>query len=410
MTVFQDDRRHGVHLVLLRGEPLPLHREAQRRLHERREDDRHRHARREPVLRGRPVSRTSSPTARRAPRSRARTSRSSRSAACLEAPALFVHDGKYHVVASGATGWAPEPADLLHGRLDARHVDPRRRRPATRTRTSPTTRSPRAATACCRSATSAGRASARSPRTSSSSAPGKFVYMGDRWNEGKSDSTYVWLPITIGEGGRLEMRNPAARGPGALGRRLGRVLLGRQGLRRGDLDASTDDRLPDTVARGADASALLPEHRLGRRRRRQPRTTAVTWSARRSRASRARRRSPARSPPTPSSRPGARSTRTIEVTQDGSPTSRRRRVTASSRADLAGTRRRRQRQGQGLGRLDRRPATRATAGSTFDWSARRSPLDSIVVHTYKDGAARHLALDDRRCSTRTPRAPGSTRT
>src|SRR5699024_1239239 len=40
---------------------------------------------------------------------------------------------------------------------------------------------------------------------------GRYVYMGDRWDSGAADSTYVWLPITIGENGQAQLRNPAAR-------------------------------------------------------------------------------------------------------------------------------------------------------------------------------------------------------
>lgn len=41
---------------------------------------------------------------------------------------------------------------------------------------------------------------------------GHFIYLGDRWDSGKADSTYVWLPLTIGENGTIEMHNPAQEG------------------------------------------------------------------------------------------------------------------------------------------------------------------------------------------------------
>ena len=79
--------------------------------------------------------------------------------------------------------------------------------------------------------------------------PGKFVYMGDRWNEGQSDSTYVWLPLTIGENGRLEMHNPAAEDPARYGDGWDTSYWDDKGFGHGTWSL-TPNAVPETVRRG----------------------------------------------------------------------------------------------------------------------------------------------------------------
>ncbi|HWU45429.1 MAG TPA: Ig-like domain-containing protein [Humibacter sp.] len=132
----------------------------------------------------------------------------------LEAPALFKHDGRYYLIASGATGWSPNQqtyytADNLLGTWIRGVVadDPYEN-------------------ASFSSIPEGGDGllsygDARGTTFGSQSASvfaldaarGEFVYVGDRWDSGAADSTYVWLPLTFGENGVLEMRNPAAEDP-----------------------------------------------------------------------------------------------------------------------------------------------------------------------------------------------------
>lgn len=105
-----------------------------------------------------------------------------------EAPAPFKHAGKYYVITSGCTGWAPNPGDLavarhplgpwkmlgnpFHGQGGDRTFD--------------------------------------SQSTFVLPQPGKpsghFIYMGDRWkSEALEDSRYIWLTFKMtGGGARIE--------------------------------------------------------------------------------------------------------------------------------------------------------------------------------------------------------------
>jgi hypothetical protein len=176
----------------------------------------------------------------------------------LEAPAVFVHDGKYYTVASGATGWSPNPetyytADSMLGTW-IRGVDPDDRYEDVPYNTIPEGGDGLLSVGDSRKTTFGSQSTNVLPLDPGS---GKFVYMGDRWNAGAADSTYVWLPITIGEGGRLEMRNPTSEDA--------RWTDGWTDQYWDDKGAGpyiwevTDDRLPATVRTNDDLSEVLPD-------------------------------------------------------------------------------------------------------------------------------------------------------
>jgi chitodextrinase len=172
----------------------------------------------------------------------------------LEAPALFTHGGKYYVIASGATGWAPNPqtyhtADEILGSW-IRGVEPDDRYENVAYNAIPEGGDGLLSIGDAR------RSSFGSQSTNVLTlAPGKYVYMGDRWNSGAADSTYVWLPITVGENGRLEMRNPAAEDPQRWGEGWDAAYWDDKGA-GAEIWTVVDDHLPSTVRRGSD---VLPE-------------------------------------------------------------------------------------------------------------------------------------------------------
>lgn len=105
-----------------------------------------------------------------------------------EAPAPFKHAGRYHLLSSGCTGWAPNPG--LHAIAESplgpwRIVgDP------------------------CRGA--GAETNYRSQPTFVLPAPGKpagcFVYLGDRWiGHRLQDSSHVWLPFHLGDDARVQL-------------------------------------------------------------------------------------------------------------------------------------------------------------------------------------------------------------
>ena len=103
-----------------------------------------------------------------------------------EAPALFRCRGRYHLITSGLTGWAPNPARY--------HVADHPLGPW-RTVGDPCV-GPEAETTF------------RSQSTCVIPAPGKpegcFIYLGDRWNCHRiDDSRYVWLPFVMHEDGAI---------------------------------------------------------------------------------------------------------------------------------------------------------------------------------------------------------------
>jgi hypothetical protein len=101
----------------------------------------------------------------------------------MEAPAVFKHKGRYYFMASGCTGWAPNPArsavaDSIWGPW---------------TELGNPCRGPGA------EKTFQGQSSFILPVAGR---PGTFVFIGDRWNSGDlADSRYLWLPVTMTEKG-----------------------------------------------------------------------------------------------------------------------------------------------------------------------------------------------------------------
>ena len=176
----------------------------------------------------------------------------------LEAPAVFVHGGKYYTVASGATGWSPNPetyytADSMLGTW-IRGVDPDDEYEDVPYNTIPDGGDGLLSVGDARKTSFGSQSTNVFPLDQGS---GKFIYMGDRWNAGAADSTYVWLPITIGERGRLEMRNPTDEDP--------RWADGWTDEYWDDKGAGpsiwevTDDGLPATVRTNDDLSEALPD-------------------------------------------------------------------------------------------------------------------------------------------------------
>ncbi|WP_053372544.1 S-layer homology domain-containing protein [Paenibacillus sp. FJAT-27812] len=103
-----------------------------------------------------------------------------------EAPALFKYQGKYYMITSGATGWAPNVgkytvADNIMGPWKTmRDVAPG-------------------------SSTTFGSQSTQVIPVDA--AAGKFIYMGDRWNQNDlANSRYIWMPIEFGQGDEIALR------------------------------------------------------------------------------------------------------------------------------------------------------------------------------------------------------------
>ncbi|WP_138754327.1 S-layer homology domain-containing protein [Paenibacillus sinopodophylli] len=103
-----------------------------------------------------------------------------------EAPALFKYQGKYYMITSGATGWAPNVgkytvADNIMGPWKTmRDVAPG-------------------------SSTTYGSQSTQVITVDA--AAGKFIYMGDRWNQNDlANSRYIWLPIEFGKEDEIKLR------------------------------------------------------------------------------------------------------------------------------------------------------------------------------------------------------------
>ncbi len=97
-----------------------------------------------------------------------------------EAPAPFKHAGRYYIVTSGCTGWAPNPSRAA---VADSPLGPYRDLGEVFV-------GPEAETSC------------RSQSTCVLAAPGQpagsFIYLGDRWvKENLSDSRYTWWPMTV---------------------------------------------------------------------------------------------------------------------------------------------------------------------------------------------------------------------
>ncbi|MDE6196910.1 MAG: glycoside hydrolase family 43 protein [Muribaculaceae bacterium] len=100
-----------------------------------------------------------------------------------EAPAIFKHNGKYWMIASGCTGWAPNEARLM----TAENIY------------GPWEQLPNPCVGPDAELTFKGQSNYILPVEGQ---PGKFIAMFDRWNpENLFDSRYVWLPIDFKEDG-----------------------------------------------------------------------------------------------------------------------------------------------------------------------------------------------------------------
>ncbi|WP_225997417.1 discoidin domain-containing protein [Myceligenerans pegani] len=299
----------------------------------------------------------------------------------LEAPALFRHGGKYYTVASGATGWSPNPetyytADSLFGTWirGVEADDPYENVLYNAI--------PEGGDGLL-SVGDARRTSFGSQSTDVLDlGGGRFVYMGDRWNSGAADSTYVWLPITVGENGRAEMRNPATEDPARWADGWDASYWDDKGLGT-KIWSVADDGLPDRVAPGEDFGDRLPAT--------VPVTVdgvttdvAVTWDAT-SYDVLGPQTITGTLAPDADFAPGRTFTRTIDVHREGvtnlAPEAA---VTASSRQGLAATLVDGNVQGKGW---DDWSSSGYPLSSTlsFTWPLAQRP-EQVVVHTYKDGS------------------------
>ncbi len=103
-----------------------------------------------------------------------------------EAPALFLRDGKYYLMTSGCTGWAPNQAryftaDSIFGEWTDMG-DP------------------------CIGDTDRTTFHSQSTCIFQDPESGTWVYMGDRWNESDlTNSRYIWLPLNFDEEGNMSL-------------------------------------------------------------------------------------------------------------------------------------------------------------------------------------------------------------
>ena len=194
----------------------------------------------------------------------------------LEAPALFRHGGRYYTVASGATGWGPNPqtyytSDSVLGTW-IRGVDPKDPYENVAYNAIPEGGDGLLSIGDARRTTFGSQTASVLDLGG-----GRFVYLGDRWDAGAADSTYVALPITFGENGRAEMRNPATEDPSRWAQGWDASYWDEHGVGDGIWSVG-ETGLPATVEPGQDFGATLPTT--------VPVTTAgtttqvpVTWSA-----------------------------------------------------------------------------------------------------------------------------------
>lgn len=301
----------------------------------------------------------------------------------LEAPALFQHGGKYYAVASGATGWAPNPqtyytADSILGSW-IRGVESGDVNENVSYSSIPEGGDGLLSVGDTRRTTFGSQST-----NVLDLGGGRFVYMGDRWNDGAADSTYVWLPVTIGENGRAEMRNPAVEDPTRWANGWDASYWDDKGAGE-EIWSVTDAGLPTTVAPGEDFGDALPESvpvAVGGVTAEVP----VTWSAT-SFAERGTQTITGALAADAQFGPGRAFTRTIEVASDGivnlAPRSA---VTSSSRSDLAATVVDGNVKGKGWDDWVSGGVYPKSSWLSFSWPLSQN-VDEVVVHTYKDGAA-----------------------
>lgn len=300
----------------------------------------------------------------------------------LEAPALFQHGGKYYAVASGATGWAPNPqtyhtADSILGTwIRGVETDDVYENVAYNS-------IPEGGDGLL-SVGDTRRTSFGSQSTNVLDlGDGRFVYMGDRWNSGAADSTYVWLPITIGENGRAEMRNPATEDPARWATGWDESYWDDKGT-GSEIWRVIEDGLPETVEPGEDFSDALPATvsvEVGG----AATDVAVEWSAS-SFAERGTQTIIGTLPADAQFTAGRTFARTIDVATPGvvnlAPESA---VAASSRPTLAPTVVDGNVKGKGWDDWVGGGVYPKSGWLSFSWPLAQD-VDEVVVHTYKDGA------------------------
>ena len=334
----------------------------------------------------------------------------------LEAPALFAHGGRYYVVASGATGWAPNPqtyhsADSILGMW---------------------VRGVKAGDAHENVAYSSvpeggdGLLSwGDSHRTSFGSqstnvltlGPGRYVYMGDRWNSGASDSTYVWLPITIGEGGALEMRNPAVEDPARWGSGWDASYWDDKGVGEG-IWTVVDTEIPAAAPRGSAPGDVLPAT-VAVDTNGVISEVSVQWQA--SFDELGRTTATGTLAAGDGFGEGRRFTRTVDVWEYGvANLARSSTVTTSSRSSLASTLVDGDVEGKGWDDWLSGGVYPQDSWLAFTWPAAQR-ADEVVVHTYQDGSSAtwpsHVAVQyrdgggtwvDTQIGTTLDQSPGAT--
>ncbi|WP_157236747.1 glycoside hydrolase family 43 protein [Promicromonospora sukumoe] len=299
----------------------------------------------------------------------------------LEAPALFQHGGKYYTVASGATGWAPNPqtyytADSILGSW-IRGVEAGDQHENVAYNAIPEGGDGLLSVGDTRRTTFGSQST-----NVLDLGGGRFVYMGDRWNAGAANSNYVWLPVTIGESGRAEMRNPATEDPARWADGWDESYWDDKGTGT-EIWRVTDDGVPDQVAPGEDFGAALPDAvpvEVGG----VTSDVAVTWSAT-SFETRGTQTLTGTLAAGDGFTAGRTFTRTVEVHEDGvanlAPGAS---VAASSRANLAPTVVDGNVKGKGWDDWTSSGYPR-NSWLSFTWPLTQD-LTEVVVHTYKDGA------------------------
>ncbi|MET4156988.1 family 43 glycosylhydrolase [Agromyces sp. PvR057] len=301
----------------------------------------------------------------------------------LEAPATFEHDGKYYMVASGATGWGPNPqtyytADSMLGSW-IRGVESDDAYENVQYNQIPEGGDGLLSIGDARK-TSFGSQSTNVFALDAGA--GEFVYMGDRWNAGAANSTYVWLPMTFGENGRLEMRNPSAESAEWKDGWTAEYWRSHGG---GGLRWSVvDDGLPETARTNVDLGDVLPSD-VTVRAGGVDREVGVTWNRDVFTATGAQRLTGTLDADDEFAA-GRTFTRTIDVVGYGefniAPQST---VTVSSRPELASA----LTDGSNAKGWDDWSSTGTHPKSSwlaFAWNEPRV-LDRLVLNTYKDGTA-----------------------
>ncbi|GAT74116.1 hypothetical protein MHM582_2617 [Microbacterium sp. HM58-2] len=300
----------------------------------------------------------------------------------LEAPALFQHGGKYYALASGATGWAPNPqtyhtADSILGTW-IRGVETGDSFENVAYNAIPEGGDGLLSIGDTRRTTFGSQGT-----NVLDLGGGRFVYMGDRWNSGAANSTYVWLPITIGENGRAEMRNPATEDPARWGGGWDASYFDSHGLGT-EIWSVVNDGLPESVEPGEDFADALPATvpvKVGD----ATVDTAVTWSAT-SFAERGTQTITGTLAADAQFTAGRTFARTVEVATPGIVNlALESAVSASSRASLAPTVADGNVKGKGWDDWLGGGVYPKSSWLSFTWPLTQD-VDEVTVHTYKDGA------------------------